>query len=77
MQFNGVNDKEHQHSLVVSSFLHMHMHQNSMCLWSQALSMNLQHYEEWQFSPPTSLLLSTVYSVWQVPFSLSCVGMYG
>ena len=31
MQFHRVNNKEHQHSLVVSTFLHMHMRQNSMC----------------------------------------------
>ena len=29
--FNRVNNKEHQHSLEVSSFLKMHMRHNSMC----------------------------------------------
>ena len=31
MQFNRVNNKEHQHSLVVSSYLHMRMHLNTRC----------------------------------------------
>ena len=36
MQFNRVNNKEHQHSLVASGFLHMRMGQNSMCSLFQA-----------------------------------------
>ena len=31
VQFNGVNNEEHQRSLVVSGFLHMRMSQNSIC----------------------------------------------
>lgn len=30
MQFNGVNNEEHQRSLVVSGFPHMRMSQNSI-----------------------------------------------
>ena len=37
MQFNGVNNKEHQRSLVYSAvFMHMHMPRNSMCSSFQA-----------------------------------------
>ena len=47
-----------------------------------ALSVNLQHCEECQFItqavfPTHPLSLSTVYSVWQVPVSLSYVGAHG
>lgn len=31
MQFNGVNNEEHQRSLVVGGFLLMRMGQNSIC----------------------------------------------
>ena len=47
-----------------------------------ALGVNFQCCSEWQLivhavSPTPSLPLSSVYSVWWVPVSLSCVGAHG
>ena len=53
MQFNGVNSKEYQRSLVVSScFSHAHASEFHVLLvlgvLSCALSVNLQRFVEWQ-----------------------------
>ena len=87
-QFNWVNNKGHQCCLVVRGFLHMRIRQNSMCssfeaflhvLWVWTFCVT---YLEWQLIvqavfPTPSPPLSIVYPVWQVPVSLSCVGVHG
>ena len=78
MQFNGVNNKEHKHSLVVSGFLHMHMCQNSMCSLFEAFLHVL--CEECQLIiqavfPIPSHSLSTVYSLLQVPVPFPVRGL--
>ena len=75
------------HSLVVSSLWQMRSRWNSMCSFVGGvlvcgLSVNLQFCKEWQLItqavfPTPSLPLSTVHSVGQVPFALSCVGAHG
>ena len=85
MHFNRVTNKEHWHSLVVSSFLHIHMRWNSMCpsleaflcvLWALTCSIVRSGSSlSRQFSPPFPL--STVYLVWWVPVSLPSVGAHG
>ena len=71
MQFNGVNNKECQHVLVVSGFcIYMCIGIPCALHWrhSSALSVYLKRCEEWQLFvqavfPTHSLPLSTVYSV--------------
>ena len=88
MQFKKVNNKEHHHSLVVRGFfMNAHVSEFHMLfVWGVlvcALSVNLQRCEGRcqlivQAVFPTPFLpLSTVYSVWWVPVSLSCVRTHG
>ena len=88
MQFNRVSYKEHQCSLVVRGFFtNVHVSEFHMLfVWGVlvcALSVNLQRCEGrcqlivQAVFPTPSLPLSTVYSVWWVPVSLSCVRTHG
>ena len=87
MHFNRVTNKEHRHSLVVSSFfaythaleLHVPFLRGILVC---ALSINLQHCETWllivqAIFPTPALPLTTVYSVWWMPVSLPYVGAHG
>ena len=68
MHFNRVTNKEHPHSLVVSSFLHIHMRWNSICpsleaslcvLWALTCSIVRRGCSlSGQFSPPIPSLLT-------------------
>ena len=84
MQFDGVKNKtfsSSQQSLENARPLEFHVLFIGGVLVC-GLSVNLQCCKEWQLItqavlPTPSLPLSTVYSVWQVPVSLSCVGAHG
>ena len=86
MQFHRVNNKEHQHSLVVSTFLHMHMRQNSMSssfegflylLWTWTCSI-VRRGSSWagQFSPPLPSLFHCLFSVTGACFPFLCGGSW-
>ena len=86
MQFHRVNNKEHQHFLVVSTFLHMHMRQNSMyssfegflyLFWTWTCSI-VRRGSSWagQFSPPLPSLFHCLFSVTGACFPFLCGGSW-
>ena len=86
MQFHRVNNKEHQHFLVVSTFLQMHMRQNSMCssfegflylFWTWTCSV-VRSGSSWagQFSPPLPSLFHCLFSVTGACFPFLCGGSW-
>ena len=84
MQFDGVKNRafsSSQQSLENARPLEFHVLFVGGVLVC-GLSVNLQFCKEWQLItqavfPTPSLPLSTVHSVGQVPFALSCVGAHG